>query len=69
VSGSIEGGTSAGLATSRTLASGFTFSAVLAATGTPFPWWLLLAGCAAIVLGLLAAGRSRLSSRATASRD
>jgi alpha-tubulin suppressor-like RCC1 family protein len=51
VAGSINGGATTGIATSRVFLTAFTFQLVLAATGLAFPWWLLWAGCAAIAIG------------------
>ena len=60
VTGSIDGGATAGSATSRTLPAAFTFLPTLAVTGADLTWWLLLVGFGAILLGAtaLAGGRS-----------
>jgi alpha-tubulin suppressor-like RCC1 family protein len=58
VTGSLDGGTTAGAATSRTLPAAFTFLPTLAVTGTVMPWWLLAVGCAAILVGALALSRT-----------
>jgi alpha-tubulin suppressor-like RCC1 family protein len=59
VAGSINGGSTTGVATSRTVPAAFTFTATLAPTGLLFPWWLLALGCAAIIAGAAMLARRR----------
>ncbi|MES2170910.1 MAG: cell wall anchor protein [Actinomycetota bacterium] len=53
IAGSVLGGTTGGVTTSRTLTGAFVYVAVLAATGGTIPWGMLLAGAVAILLGTL----------------
>ncbi len=62
VAGSINGGSTTGVATSRTMPAAFTFTATLAPTGLLFPWWLLALGCAAIIAGAAMLARRRASA-------
>ena len=59
VSGTMKGGVTSGVATSRTIPAAFTFVGDLPVTGAAFPWWLLVVGCAALLSGVLLVTRRR----------